>query len=85
LPQGCAKKIELQLLLADLALQPTDALARRRKVVRALKIERPMTLTRPARRPQRILSARSVTLAPLVNVPARHPKMTRERLYALPR
>jgi hypothetical protein len=51
LPQGCAKKIELQLLPTDLALQLADPLARRRKVVRAFKFEKPLSLTRTARRP----------------------------------
>jgi hypothetical protein len=73
LPQGCAKKIKLQLLPADLAFKFADPLARRRKVVRALKIENPTSLARTTRRPQRIPSAGSVMPAPLVKVTARYP------------
>jgi hypothetical protein len=72
LPQGLPKKIKFQLLPADLALKFADPLARRRKVVRALNIENPSSLTRTARRPQRIHSASSVMLTPTVNVALRH-------------
>jgi hypothetical protein len=73
LPQGCAKKIELQLLLADLALKLTDLPARRHKVFTRLKVEYPGALARPARRPQRLSPASSIVLAPLGHVPAGHP------------
>jgi len=49
LPQGLPKKIQFQLLLADLALQIINALARRRNIPR--RIERNCHLARPARRP----------------------------------
>jgi hypothetical protein len=68
LSQGLPKKIEFYLLLADLALQLADALARRHKVIRALKIENPKALARAACRPQRLRSPRPIMPAPSVKV-----------------
>jgi len=68
LPQGCAKKIELQVLLPDLALQLADALAGRHKIVRGLNIEKPKALARPASRPKGLNSPRTVMAAPLVKL-----------------
>jgi hypothetical protein len=76
LPQGLPKKIKLHLLLADLALQRVNALARRRKVLARLKIEHPKALARPTRRPQRRDASAAEIPAPLVQVPARNLKLT---------
>jgi hypothetical protein len=73
LPQGFAKKIELHLLLANLALKLTDALARRRQIIGGLKIEHPGALAWPARRPQCLYPTSTVMPAPLVQLPARYP------------
>jgi hypothetical protein len=73
LPQGCAKKIKLQLLLADLALKLVDALARPHQVLAHLKVEHPSAPARPARRPQRLHPTSSIVLTPLVNVSLPYP------------
>jgi hypothetical protein len=64
LPQGLPKKIQFNLLLADLALQLADPLARRRKILGRLKIERPKSLARPTGRPQSLRSATPEMHAP---------------------
>jgi hypothetical protein len=66
LPQGLPKKIQFNLLLADLALQLADALARRRKILARLKIEHPHSLPRATGRPQRLRSAAAEMNAPVV-------------------
>jgi hypothetical protein len=73
LPQGCAKKIELQLLLTDLALKLADPRPCRHKVLTSLALDRLGALARPARRPQCLSPASSIVLAPFVHVPAGHP------------
>jgi hypothetical protein len=64
--QGLLKKIQFNLLLADLAFQLADALARRRKILGRLKIERPKCLARPTGRPQRLHAATAEMNAPFV-------------------
>jgi hypothetical protein len=49
-PQGLPKKIDLQLLLADLALKLADPLAHRARIDRRRRSRNP-DLARPARRP----------------------------------
>jgi len=66
LPQGLPKKIQFNLLLADLALQLADALASRRKIPARLKIERPKSLAGSTGRPQCVRSATPEMLAPFV-------------------
>jgi hypothetical protein len=77
LPQGLPKKIEFQLLLADLAFQIADALASRRKILHSLRLGRRISLrrakelARPAGRPQRVRSATAKMPAPLVQMTRR--------------
>jgi hypothetical protein len=66
LPQGLLKKIQFNLLLADLALQFADALARRRKILGRLKIGRSKPLTRATGRSQRFRPATPEMNAPFV-------------------
>jgi hypothetical protein len=66
LPQGLLKKIQFNLLLADLALQLADALARRRKILGRLKIERSKSLARSTGRSQGLRSATAEMNAPFV-------------------
>jgi hypothetical protein len=84
LPQGLPKKIEFNLLLADLAFQLADVLARGRKILAWRKVGRPKALARPTRRPQRLRSAPPKMPAPLVQMPARNPKLPGECSGALP-
>src|ERR1700704_5925916 len=71
LPQGLPKKIELHLLLPDLALQLCDAFARARYIphLHGLRLRRkldsPGDLPRATRRPQRLSSAAAEMSAPL--------------------
>jgi hypothetical protein len=82
LPQGLPKKIQFQLLLADLALQITNALARRRKVRRRIELDRHLAGT--ARRPQPLSAATAEMHAPLVKLVRAHPKLDGQRSTTLP-
>jgi hypothetical protein len=85
LPQGLPKKIELQLLLADLALKLLDTLARRCKIApHRLKVANPKALVRPVGRPQRFRPTPPEVLAPFIKMPGRHPKLTAQLRRALP-
>jgi hypothetical protein len=66
LPQGSLKKIEFQLLLADLAFKLADALARRRQILARFEVENPGALARPARRPQCFHPATTEMRSPIV-------------------
>jgi hypothetical protein len=66
LPQGLLKKIQFNLLLADLALQFADALARRRKILGRLKIEHSRALSRSTGGPQGLRSTTPEMNAPSV-------------------
>jgi hypothetical protein len=66
LPQGLLKKIQFNLLLADLALQLADPPARRRKILARLKIEHSKSLAGSAGRSQGLRSATPEMLAPFV-------------------
>jgi hypothetical protein len=85
LPQGSPKKIEFNLLPADLALQLADALARACKIPRRLEIEHAKPLARPTRRPQRLCATPAKVLAPLVQIPARDLELACHSRDALPR
>ena len=91
LPQGLPKKIELHLLLPDLALQLCDAFARARYIphLHGLRLRRKLTspgdLPRATRRPQRLSSAAAEMSAPLEHMTGRNPKLAGERGCALPR
>src|SRR5579872_623405 len=85
MPQGLPKKIQFNLLLADLAFQLTDALARCRKILARLKIEHAKPFARPTRRPQRLGTTLAEMPTPFVQMSARNPKLARERCNALPR
>jgi hypothetical protein len=78
------KKIEFNLLLADLALQLADALARPHKILR-LEIGRSKSLARPTGRPQRLRSTPAEMSAPLVKKAGRNPELAGQRSHALPR
>jgi hypothetical protein len=85
LPQGLPKKIELQLLLADLALKLLDTLARRRKIApHRLKVANPKALARPVGRPQRFRPTPPEVLAPFIKMPTRHPKLMAQLRRSLP-
>jgi len=66
LPQGLLKKIQFNLLLAHLALQLADTLARRRKILGRLEIEHSHALSRPTGRPQGLRPATPEMIAPSV-------------------
>jgi len=66
LPQGLLKKIQFNLLLADLAFQLADALARRREIPARLKIERPKSLARSTGCSQGLRAATPEVHAPFV-------------------
>src|SRR5205807_9035671 len=83
-PQGLLKKIELHLLLADLALQLDDALARPHKILR-LEIGRSKSLARSTGQPQRLRSTPAEMSALLVKKAGRNPELARQRSHALPR
>jgi hypothetical protein len=78
LPQGSSKKIQFYLLLADLALELADPLARRRKILRRLKIKQSLALARPTRRPKGLGPASPEVPVPLIEKTARHPQFTRQ-------
>ncbi|HEV7464571.1 MAG TPA: hypothetical protein VGN85_11820, partial [Methyloceanibacter sp.] len=85
MPQGLPKKIEIDLLLADLALKLRNAPARRRKILARLNIEHPQSLARPTGRPQRLHAAPAEMPAPAVKIPRRNPKLAGQRRNALSR
>src|SRR5262249_44666635 len=74
-----------QLLLADLALQLADPLARRRNILARLNIKPAKTLARPAGRPQRVRTTAAEVLAPLVQMPRRYSKLVGQCAHTLPR
>jgi hypothetical protein len=82
LPQGLPKKIQFQLLTADLALQITNALARCRKISRTIELDR--HLAGPTRRPQPLSAAAAEMHAPFVELVRAHPKFARQRSTTLP-
>src|SRR5262249_36839937 len=84
LPQGLLKKIQFDLLLADLAFQLGNPFARRRKVLGRLKIEHPKSLAGSTGRPQRLRPAVPEVPPPLVQMPRRNPKLPGERRSTLP-
>src|SRR5262249_34181711 len=77
--------IQFQLLLADLALQLADPLARRRNILARLNIKPAKTLARPAGRPQRVRTTAAEVLAPLVQMPRRYSKLVGQCGHTLPR
>jgi hypothetical protein len=82
LPQGLPKKIQFQLLLPDLALQITNALARGRNI--RLGIELYRHLPRPARRPQPLRAATTEMHAPFVELVRPNPQLAGKRHTTLP-
>src|SRR5882672_10384569 len=88
MPQGSPKKIEVDLLLTDLALQLGDLAARRLRLIRlALPGPRPraqrLRLARPAGAAHRLRSALLVLAVPLVQPPAVHPDRPGHRRHCL--
>jgi hypothetical protein len=69
------KKIQFNLLLANLALQLADALARRHKILAWLSVEHPKSLAWPAGRPQRLRSAAAEMPAPSIQMPLQNPEL----------
>ena len=65
MPQGLLKKIELKLLLPDFALELTDLLLRRGKIMRMADGGRPERLHRPTRSPDPFRAVPAILLAPI--------------------
>src|SRR5262250_914426 len=96
MPQGSLKKIQIQLLLADLALQFGNTFARRLKL-RGRRLRRRLRtcaarsqtssvgLGRPAPAAQRLGTARLETIPPSIQILARHLKLTRQGAHVLAR
>jgi hypothetical protein len=82
LPQGPPKKIKFQLLLPDLALQITNALASRLNIRRGIEPDRHPA--GPARRPQPLSAAPAEMHAPLVQLVRAHSKFAGQRSTRLP-
>jgi hypothetical protein len=84
MPQGSPKKIQVDLLLADLALQLGDLPLGRRQLVGAVRPRprrrRRLIPTRPAPPAQRLDAARPVLLQPMVQAP----KLDVQRLRHFP-
>jgi hypothetical protein len=85
LPQGLPKKIQFNLLPADLALQLADALAGRRKILARFKLEHPKSLARPTGRPQRLRTPAAEMPTPAIQIPLPNPELAGQRGYALSR
>src|SRR5882757_3244595 len=91
LPQGLPKKIELHLLLPDLALQLCDAFARARYIphLHGLRLRRKLTspgdLPRATRRQTSLSAPADETRDPLEITTDSNPKRERERVDAVPR
>jgi hypothetical protein len=96
MPQGPLKKIEIKLLLADLALQFGNAFAGRLKLrgrrlrrrIRACAARSQTACFRlrwPATAPQGFRTACLETIPPCIQIFARHLKLTRQGAYALTR
>jgi hypothetical protein len=86
------KKIELDLLLPDLALEFGDPLRRgdvvSRDFARPLPhslCNDPIALARPAQRPERLGSARPKQLSPGIEILAQYRQLLRKSLYLLAR
>jgi hypothetical protein len=94
MPQGLPKKIEFQLLLADLALQLSDAPAGEIKLV-GWHLERParsrggcrprFALARPPQRTQGCRTAGAKQIAPSVEVLPQNLELSRHQLDRLAR
>ena len=96
MPQGSLKKIQIQLLLADLALQFGNTFARRLKL-RGRRLRRRLRtcaarsqtssvgLGRPAPAAQRLRTAGLETIPPSIQILARHLKLTRQGAHLLAR
>jgi hypothetical protein len=82
LPQGLPKKIQFQLLLPDLALQITNALAGRRKIRNPHGFRH--RLGGPTCRPQGLSSATAEMHAPLIQMGGRHPEFAGQGNRTLP-
>jgi hypothetical protein len=91
LPQGLLKKIEFNLLLADLALQRRDAFMRRpeirspRRLRLGRKLDYPCDLPRATGRPQSLGTATPEMPTPIVQMATWNLKLTRQRSGSLPR
>src|SRR3974377_2445431 len=93
MPQGSLKKIEIQLLLADLAFQFGNAFARRLKLRGRRIRRRPRTcaarsqtgLGRPATAAQPLGTAGLEAIPPSIQILARHLKLTCQGAHALTR
>jgi hypothetical protein len=91
LPQGLPKKIQFHLLLADLALQLTDAFARGRNIPHphgrghSVQLDRSWDLPWTTSRPQRFRSAAAELHAPPIQMTGRNLKFSGQLGCALPR
>src|SRR5882757_9633486 len=86
MPQGLPKKIEVALLLADLALQLGDALPRCQTVVEQRAAQRrtiQLAAPRPAGATQRLQPTAPRNLLPLVHPPPVDPKICRHSRHCL--
>jgi hypothetical protein len=83
LPQGLPKKIELQLLPADLALQLANKLARRPNIPQRRRLSRASHSSRPPSAPQHPFPVE--LQPPLVQMELRYTKLGSKSLNRLPR
>ena len=86
MPQGLLKKIEVGLLLADLALELRDPTPRRRSLIEDRTAQRRAVqpaLARPARPAQRLQPALPNLLLPFVQTTTVDPKIRRHRRHRL--
>ena len=84
MPQGLLKKIELKLLLPDLALQVADLLLGSRKIVRMADEGWPERLHRPTRSPDPFRAVPAILLTPIRQVPLRYLEVCADRFGHFP-